>query len=115
LAQRLELSAAPFSFHEILRCDPGRGYGTRDVITGEVLEVLERLAAESMERGDILFAQLVPIDGIVVLEACSPYVLPPAEKIAAIELREEIESEPPTERDSGGLLRDWGYGTVRSF
>ena len=111
LAQRyLEAClAAPFSFYEILRCDPGRGFRTRDVLIGEEHEVLERLATESMERGDILFAQLVPIDGIVLLEACSPYVLPPADKIAAIELREEIEQAPPMERDSTDLLRDWAY------
>jgi hypothetical protein len=101
--------AAPFSFHEILRCDQGRGFRARDVITGEEHEVLERLASEPLERGDILFAQLVPIDGIVVAEACSPFVLPPAEKIAAIELREQISESPAAEQNDCGPLREWSY------
>ena len=99
--------AAPFSFHEILRCEPGRGFRARDVITGEEHEVLERLASEPLERGDILFAQLVPIDGIIVAEACSPFVLPPADKIAAIELRERIAQSPQSEHNRGGPLREW--------
>jgi hypothetical protein len=99
---------APFSFHEILRCDSGHGFRVRDVITGEEHEVLERSASESMSVGDVLFAQLVPIEGIVLLEACSPYALSPVDKIAIIELREQIEAAPPMEPDLGGPLRNWG-------
>ena len=34
---------APFSFHEILRCDPGHGFQARDLFTGEERAVLERM------------------------------------------------------------------------
>ncbi|HJR71943.1 MAG TPA: SEC-C metal-binding domain-containing protein [Gammaproteobacteria bacterium] len=97
---------APFSFYEILRCDSSHGFRVRDVITGEEHEVLERSASESMSMGDVLFAQLVPIEGIVLLEACSPYALSPVDKIAIIELREDIEDEPP-EPELGSLQRIW--------
>jgi hypothetical protein len=98
---------APFSFHEILRCDPGRGFRTRDVLTGDEHEVREATASQSMSVGDVVFGQLVPIEGIVILEACSPYVLSPADKIAIIELREQREAAIKKRPDAGNSLRDW--------
>jgi hypothetical protein len=85
---------AAFSFHEILRADPGRGFRTRDLLTGAEHDVREATASRSMQAGDVLFAMLVPIDGIVILEACSPYVLSPQDKIPIIELREQFEAKP---------------------
>ena len=35
----------PFSFHEILRCDPGHGFRARDLITAAECEVFERSAS----------------------------------------------------------------------
>jgi hypothetical protein len=102
-----ECLASPFSFHEILRCDRGRGFRARDGITGEEHEVLERSATESMSAGDILFGQLVPIDGIVLLEACSPYPLSPIDKIAIVELRAYLEDEASVDPDAGDWRRDW--------
>jgi SEC-C motif-containing protein len=99
--------AAPFSFFEVLRCDPGHGFRARDVITGEEHEVLERVDGEPLERGDIVFAQLVPIDGIVVAEASWPFALLPAAKIAVIELREQIARSPQAEQHGGGPLHAW--------
>jgi hypothetical protein len=52
------------------------------VLTGQEHEVLERAASASMQAGDVFFGQLVPIDGVVLLEACSPYAHSPADKIA---------------------------------
>jgi hypothetical protein len=98
---------APYSFHEILRCDPGRGFRTRCVLTGDEHEVREAAAPQSTSVGDVLFGQLVPIDGIVILEACSPYVLAPVDKIAIIELREKLEAAPRTAASLREELREW--------
>jgi hypothetical protein len=68
---------APFSFHEILRCDPGHGgrhhhtrgrltllysaghgFQARDLFTGEERAVLERSATQGMQPVDIVFGQL---------------------------------------------------------
>jgi len=98
---------APYSFHEVLRCDVGRGFRTRDLLTLEEHEVLEQAAAEDIDVGDVLFCQLVPIDGIVLLEACSPYAFSPIDKIDIIELREQMEGAPATETDFGGPLQKW--------
>jgi hypothetical protein len=96
---------APFSFHEILRAQPGHGFLARDVFSGEEWEVIERSGSEPMQAGDLLFGQLVDIDGITLLEASGPVLLPPGDKIHVIELRKQVmggTGATPKER-----LRDW--------
>ena len=81
---------APFSFHEILHVEPGRSFSARDVLTGEERRVIEQSASMHMAPGDILFGQLVEVDGIVMIEAASPVALPPANKIEIIDLRQNV-------------------------
>jgi len=82
--------AAPFSFHEVLRCEPGRGFRLRDVLTGTEAEVLERSGSEGVEPGELLFAKIVPVEGVALMEACAPVLIPPQEKIQLIELRKKM-------------------------
>jgi hypothetical protein len=82
--------AAPFSFHEVLRCEPGRGFRLRDVLTGTEVEVLERSGSEGVEPGELLFAKIVPVEGVALMEACAPVLIPPQEKIQLIELRKKM-------------------------
>ena len=96
---------APFSFHEIVRTDPGVGFRARDVLTGEEHEVLERSASRTMQTGDVFFGQLVTCDGATLLEACSPHPIPPREKLRLIDLRERIEGDPLG--PSPEPLEDW--------
>jgi hypothetical protein len=49
-----------------------------------------------------LFCQLVPIDGLVLLEGCSPYAFSPIGKLEIIELRERMEAAPAPETESRG-------------
>ncbi len=85
--------ASPFSFHEIVRTDPGRGFHTRDVFTGEEHDVLERSASRTLQPGDTFFGQLATSHGITLLEACSPHALPPRDKLRLIDLRERMGGE----------------------
>ncbi len=79
---------APFSFHEIISSDPGHGFASRDIFTGEVHQVIEQSASKSMHVGDILYGQIVRVDGIAMLEACAPCPIPPIRKIELIDLRQ---------------------------
>jgi len=81
---------APFSFHEIVSSNPGRDFGTRDIITGEEHQVFEQSASRSMHVGDILYGQLVRVDAIAMLEACAACPIPPIRKIELIDLRESV-------------------------
>jgi hypothetical protein len=82
--------AAPFSFHEVLQCEPGRGFRLRDVLTGTEAEVLERSGSEGVEPGELLYAKIVPVEGVALMEACAPVLIPPQEKIQLIEFRRKI-------------------------
>ena len=83
--------AAPFGFHEILDCRPGIGFGVRDVFTGAELDVRERSASSTLKNGDIIFGQVVPIQGIAMLEAVSPFSFPPVFKTHLIHVRQRNE------------------------
>ena len=79
---------APFSFHEIVRCEPGVGFHTRDLFVGTEHEVSERSASRTMRVGDSFFGQVVTSDDVTLMEACGPHVVPPGERIGLIEFRE---------------------------
>ncbi|OGA01964.1 MAG: hypothetical protein A3H35_04160 [Betaproteobacteria bacterium RIFCSPLOWO2_02_FULL_62_17] len=98
-------TGSPFSFFEIVRADPARGFRVRDIITGKEQEVLERSASAMLQPGDIVFGQIVATDGIALVEALSPFPIRPDTKAAIIELRRRITA---SEEASGPEhLREW--------
>jgi hypothetical protein len=97
--------ATPFSFHEIIGCEPGRDFRARDVFTGEELEVTERGASQTLQPHDIIFGQLVPIDGIVMLESCSPFGLTPDSKLLILDMRDALRAQ--VKDISANELRDY--------
>ncbi|MDI3258795.1 MAG: SEC-C domain-containing protein [Sinobacteraceae bacterium] len=93
--------ASPFSFYEVQSSEPGRALHLREAFTGETCEVLERSASQTLQAGDLLFGQVAGAQGVNLLEACSPVVIPPIHKLELIELRQTLErasSAPPRER-----------------
>jgi SEC-C motif len=83
--------AAPFGFNEIFDCKPGVGFVARDVFTGVELDVRERSASSTLKSGDIIFGQVVPVEGIAMLEAVSPFSFPPIFKTHLIQVRQSDE------------------------
>jgi len=104
---------APFSFHEILRCDPGHGFQARDLFTGEERAVLERSATQGMQPGDILFGQLVTAEGITILEASSLCFIPPIYKIELIDFRKELLHGKS--RFTAATLCDWDMELIERY
>ncbi len=104
---------APFSFHEILRCDPGHGFQARDLFTGEERAVLERMATQGMQRGDIVFGQLVTAEGITILEAASFCFIPPIYKIELIDFRKKLLRGEP--RFTAATLCEWDLELVERY
>jgi hypothetical protein len=104
---------APFSFHEILRCDPGHGFQARDIFTGEERAVLERMATQGMQPGDIVFGQLVPAEGITILEAASLCFIPPIYKIELIDFRKELLRGEP--RFTAATLCEWDLELIKRY
>jgi hypothetical protein len=86
---------APFTFFEVLACNPGTGMTLRDVMAKEEHSVTERGASEGMQAGDLLFGQLASVDRLTMLEAFNGFAIPPMEKASIIELRARIASPHP--------------------
>ena len=105
--------AAPFSFHEVLRCDPGHGFQARDLFTGEERAVLERMATQGMQPGDIVFGQLVTAEGVTILEAASLCFIPPIYKIELIDFRKELLRGEPCL--TGETLREWDRELIERY
>jgi len=97
------------AFHEVLHCQPGRGSQLRDVLLGTKVEVLERSGSQDAAPGDLLFAKVVPIEGVALLEACAPVLLPPQDRIQVqvIELRRKIPAD--TALSGAELLREYDF------
>jgi len=104
---------APFSFYEILRCDPGQGFHARDLFTGEERSVLERMATQGMQPGDIVFGQLVTAEGITILEASSLFFIPPIYKIDLMDFRKDLLRGEP--RCTPADLRDWDLELIERY
>ena len=108
LARYIEQCCAnPFSFYDILSVRPGVGFTARDIFTGEELEVTEHSGSRQSLAGDILFGKLVTIDSVTMLEACAPFMFPPMEKSAALELRKQMERRNKTITPE--VLREYRY------
>lgn len=97
--------ATPFSFHEVIDCRPGHGLRLRDVLLGVEHDVIERAGSKTLRAGDLLFAKVVPIEGMYLIEGMGPVAVPPADKPGIIELRKKIGSQG--DLFAAELLRDW--------
>jgi hypothetical protein len=104
---------APFSFYEVLRCDPGHGFEARDLFTGRERHVMERMATERMQVGDIVFGLIVDVDGISMLDCAGAYFIPPIRKIELIDFRKKILRDKahctPEE------LSDWDFELIERY
>ena len=67
-------------FYEVVTCNAGQGFRARDVFTNAVCTVSEVVASTSLERGHILYAHLIPLGQITLLDAISPLSFPPQAK-----------------------------------
>jgi hypothetical protein len=89
-----EVCSRPFSFHQVLGVELHRSLQLRDLMSGEEWKVSERLATESLTRGDILFARVVGIDDVAILLGCAPSVIPPTYAPTLLDIRESIAGGP---------------------
>jgi hypothetical protein len=75
-------------FYEVLDCTVGFGFRASDVLTECACTVSDALASTSLEKGDILYAHLIPMGQITLMEAVSPRSFPPQCKRRLLGLRQ---------------------------
>jgi hypothetical protein len=89
----------PFSFWQVESVSPGAGVLLSDLITGEERFVADLSISNSASRWDLLFAQVVGLDGLYILNGMGLYALPPArfrERVDALaeSLRTRVGCQP---------------------
>jgi len=105
--------ATAFSFHEIMQVEPGRGFLLRDLIIERERFVSEHSGSQDARRGDIVFAQVVEVDGLALLDGFGPVVIEPGDKPAIIDLRKAMRAE--TELKDTALLKAWDFELIALY
>ena len=94
-----------FSFWEATAVDPGRHLDLRDVLTGETMRVLEKAGSEYINKGDILFARAVLVDGVGMLIGLGGTLIPQNYKPDLIMMRKTLRGEDAAVNEE--TLYDW--------
>lgn len=105
--------AAAFSFHDVVAVTPGVGMTLRECFGGREISVIEKSGSQTIIRGDIVFANIVTVDHVSVLDGCAPIVFPPLEKAQIIELRSAIKKHNPVVTPA--LLRDYDLEMIEIY
>jgi len=98
---------APAGFYEVLECRPGAGFDARDLLTERQLEVHEGPASSSWAGGDIIFAHLPCVDGVVLVDSVAPFSFP---SLYAAQVR-RFRARKPTDRS----LRKLYFSLLQSY
>lgn len=83
--------STPFSFFDVISCSPGQGYKLKDIFTGKILDVVEKMGSEKAKIGDIIFGKPVTVNELTTMEASAPFLIPPVRKAPLLKLRKAIE------------------------
>jgi len=97
----------PYSFLEVVSCDPGQGFCLKDIFTGTEEEVIENQGSENAKPGHVLLGRIIKVDHVAMLVGCSSTLIPPSWKTAIIDLRRLIMAE--NQQVSTRLLNDYDY------
>jgi hypothetical protein len=83
----------PYSLCEVVEVKPGVGMKLVDMFRRDKHEVVERLASQSLKRGDILYCATTQVGEIRSNISTSPFALRPIAKRDVLQLRKEIVAE----------------------
>lgn len=84
------IANAPYSFHEVVTCEPGQGYRLRDVLLDQEVEVMEQAGSQMCQPGDLLFGRVIQVDHVGLMMGCGSTLMPPASKASIIALRRRM-------------------------
>jgi hypothetical protein len=100
-----ECLKAPFSFFDIVSCQPGQGFQLKDIFTGKVFDVVEKMGSEHARIGDIVFGKAVTIQNLTTMEAMASFFIKPKHKDLILQLRKDLEQT--TKPITIEILRDF--------
>ena len=88
---------SPYSFYQAIAVDPGEGVTMRDILRRREVGVKERLASTIIERGHILLARVVEMDGLLFFMGTGSEIILPGYLDWILDLRAFLESKGPLE------------------
>ena len=87
---------SPFSFYEVLHCKRGRSLHFRDLIIAREHEIFDETAAQILKPGSMVYARVVEMDGLALLEALAPITFSGAHIQPIIDCRNALlDGAPP--------------------
>jgi hypothetical protein len=86
----------PFSFFEVLQRHVGQQVACRDLMSGTRHVVFDRAASKLLRAHQILYARIVEVDGVPLIDAAAPWPIPKDMRPAVLALRELIMEHPST-------------------
>jgi hypothetical protein len=90
----------PITFYDVLESRPGQGMLLREIFTGREYDVRERSASRTLNAGDILYAQMSPIEDLTTMAFCAPLPIPPRMKSMIVGQRVLLQSIGRTRKKS---------------
>src|SRR5207302_5384437 len=82
----------PIAFYDVLESRPGQGMLLREIFTGREYDVRERSASRTLNAGDILYAQMSPVEGLITMAFSAPWPIPPRMKSMIVAQRVLLQS-----------------------
>jgi len=82
---------SPYSFLQTLSVDPGKGLTLRDILRKREVHVVEKSASMIVEKGHILLARVVELDGIFFFMGTGAFVISPSYLDHVLNLRAVLE------------------------
>lgn len=79
------------SFHLVAAVVPGRSIDLEDVLTGARCTVVERAASATVQRGGVIYARVVTVDGVSIMVGCGATQLPPIRRSDIADLRDRLQ------------------------
>ncbi len=90
------IEGKPFTFYEVLDCQPGIGYRVKNFFLGDITDVKEKMGSEKVQKGDLLFGRVATIDSISMLFGSGSIIIRPSRKPHLIQFRTWLqEAEDP--------------------
>lgn len=83
----------PYSFCEVIEVKPGVGVKLVDMFRRHEYEVVDRLASQSLKRGEIIYCATTQVGNTRTNIGTGPFPLRPIAKRDVLELRKEIAAE----------------------
>jgi len=79
---------SPYSFLQVIAMEPGVGFTARDILRKTDHRIIERTGSLTLERGSILYARVVEVDGITFMMGNGTRVIPSAFMADLVTLRQ---------------------------